>query len=138
MNRRIKSYFNIAKEISKLSNFNGPHIGAVVVEGKTVISTGFNSKKTRPLQERANKYRHFESYHGAVPMQHAEIAALSHLIGKEIDWSNVSIYVYRELLDGNRACCRPCAGCMKVIKDLGIKRIYYIDELGNFAVEKII
>lgn len=136
MNKRIKSYFNIAREISKLSDFNGPHIGAVVVEGKTIISTGYNSKKTRPLQERANHYRNFDHPERSVPMQHAEIGAISPLIGKEIDWSNVSIYVYREYKDGNRACCRPCAGCMKIIKDLGIKKIYYIDELGNFAIEK--
>ncbi len=136
MNKRIKGYFAIAKEISKMSDFNGPHIGAVVVEGKTVISTGFNSKKTRPLQKRANIYRHFDHPEHAVPMEHAEISALSPLIGKEIDWSRVNIYVYRELKDGMRACCRPCAGCMKIIKDLGIKRIYYIDELGNFTMEK--
>lgn len=138
MTNREKRMFRIAKEISKLSDFHGPHLGAVVVEGKTIISTGYNSIKTRPLQHRYNAYRNFDDYENSNPSQHAEVAALSHLIGKEIDWKNVSIFIYRELKNGKRACSRPCAACSKLIKDLGIKNIYFIDENGFYCKEKIL
>lgn len=138
MTNRELRMFNIAREVSKLSDFKGPHIGAVVVNGKAVISTGYNSNKTRPLQHRYNIYRNFQNFPGSTASQHAEIAAISPLIGKEIDWSKVSIFVYRELKNGNKACSRPCPSCMHLIKDLGIKNIYYIDEVGNYAWEKVI
>lgn len=138
MNNREKRMFNIAREVSKLSNFKGPHLGAVVVNGKTVISTGCNSNKTRPLQQQYNIYRHFEDYKGSIPSEHAEIAALSHLIGKEINWNNVSIFIYRELKNGKRGCSRPCKACMTLIKKLGIKNIYYIDLNGNYVKEKVL
>lgn len=43
----------------------------------------------------------------------------------DIDFSKVKLYVYRQDLKGNLAMCRPCCACMKAIKDLGIKNIYY-------------
>lgn len=137
MTNREKRMFNVAREISQLSTFHGPHIGAVVVEGKRIISTGFNSNKTRPLQHKYNQYRDFTDYESSFAAQHAETSALSHLIGKEIEWDKVSIFCYREFKNSEkRACCRPCAACMKLIKDLGIKNIYYIDENGNYIKER--
>lgn len=138
MTKREESLFNIAKEVSTFSDFVGPHIGAVVVCGKTILSTGYNSNKTRPLQHRYNIYRHFNDYQSSIALGHAEINALSRLIGKEIEWERVSIFVYRELKNGEKACSRPCSACMNLIKDLGIKNIYYTDEHGNYCKEKVL
>lgn len=138
MTKREKSFFNVAKEMSQFSNFDGPHIGAVVVSGKTILSTGYNSKKTRPLQHKYNIYRHFKDYKTSIALGHAEINALSRLIGKEIKWDRVSIFVYRELKDGSVVCARPCEACMKLIRDLGIKEIYYTNEFGDFCKEKVL
>lgn len=138
MTNREKRFFNIAREISYLSDFKGPHVGAVVVEKNRILSTGHNSAKTRPLQHRYNIYRKFEDYDNSCAKEHAEIAALSPLIGKEIDWKKVSIFIYRELKNGKAACSKPCAACSKLIKDLEIKNIYYIDEFGNYCKEKIL
>lgn len=138
MTKREESLFNIAKEVSTFSDFAGPHIGAVVVCGKTILSTGYNSNKTRPLQHKYNIYRHFQDYQTSIALGHAEINALSRLIGKEIDWERVSIFVYRELKSGEKACSRPCRACLKLIKDLGIKNIYYTDEYGNYCKEKVL
>ena len=66
------------------------------------------------------------------------MGALSHLIGKEIDWKKASIFTYRELKNGKPACSRPCIACMTFIKDLGINNIYYIYEFGNFIKEKVL
>lgn len=138
MNNRDKKFFRIARDVSLLSDFHNARVGAVVVNGKVVMSTGHNSNKTRTMQHYYNIYRNFTSYSSSIPKQHAEIAALSHLVGKDIDWSKISIYVYRELRNGTRACSRPCKACMALIKKLGIKNIYYIDENGNYVKEKIL
>ena len=44
---------------------------------------------------------------------------------KDIDFHNLKLFVYRELKDGSIAMARPCPSCMALIKDLGIKKIYY-------------
>ena len=137
MNNREKRMFNIAKEISYMSNYKRIRVGAVVCEGKTIISTGHNSTKTSPLQHQYNFYRHFNDYESSSPQIHAEINALSRLIGKKgISWDKVSIFVYRELKNGDPGCSRPCPACMALIKNLGIKNIYYIDENGDFVKQR--
>ena len=138
MTNREMRFFNVAREVSLLSNFKGPHIGAVVVEGNRILSTAYNSNKTHPLQHRYNIYRHFETYDHSQPKSHAEIAALSPLIGKEINWNRVSIFVYREDQHGNRLCCKPCEACSRLINDLGIKNIFYINKFGNYVKEKVL
>lgn len=141
MTNKEKSFFNAAKAISALSTFHGthgPHVGAIVVCGKTIISTGYNSSKTNPLQHKYNYYRHFSEYESSIASQHAEVSALAHLIGKEIDWPRTSLYVYREMHNGKPACSKPCAACSKLIHDLGIRQVYYINEFGQFVKEKIL
>ena len=137
MNKTDKRFFNIAREISRLSTFHRCHVGCVVVEGRQVISTGINSEKENPLQERYNNYRDFDAkkYPACV---HAEIDALSSIINKRnVDWSKVSIYTYREA-NHMRSCSRPCKACETLIKDLGIKDIYYTDWSGNYCKEKVL
>lgn len=138
MTKREKRIFNIAREISLLSDYQGARVGAVVCEGKRIISTACNSKKTRPLQQKYNIYRHFEDNRKAIPREHAEIAALSPLIGKELEWSKISIFIYRETRTGAHGCSRPCPACRKLIENLGIKHLYYIDENGKFIEERIL
>lgn len=136
MTHREERFFNIAKEMSALSNFDRARVGAVVVQGKRVLSASCNSMKTRPLQHYYNIYRNFENYKNSNSCEHAEISALSPLIGKEIEWDKVSIFTYRQLKTGEKACSRPCAACSKLLRDLGIKTVYYVDKNGDFIKEK--
>ena len=138
MTHKEQRFFNIAKEMSQLSNFSRARVGAVVTSGKRILSASCNSTKTRPLQFYYNKYRDFEDYKNSNSCEHAEISALSPLIGKEIEWDKVSIYTYRELKNGKRGCSKPCEACSKLIKELGIKTVYYIDEDGDFIKERFI
>ena len=138
MKHKEQRFFNIAKEMSQLSNFSRARVGAVVTSGKRILSASCNSTKTRPLQFYYNKYRNFEDYKNSNSCEHAEISALSPLIGKEIEWDKVSIYTYRELKNGKRGCSKPCEACSKLIKELGIKNVYYIDEDGDFIKERFI
>lgn len=129
------TFFNVAREISFLSDYRKARLGAVVVEGKHIVSTGHNSNKTNPTQARYNSYRRIGPEY--MPRVHAEVSALNSLIGKkEIDFSRLKVFVYRELKDGTRAMARPCPSCMALMKDLGIRKVFYSTPDG-FAEETI-
>ena len=120
-------YFNKAKEASKLSDFNKIHIGCIVAYKNNIIAKGYNTNKTNPLQKMYNHYRNLEWVNGVqpVPKLHAELMCILKIMHLDIDFSKVKLYVYRQDLKGNLAMCRPCKACMKAIKNLGIKNIYY-------------
>lgn len=137
MTNRQMRFFNMAREVSYLGNYTKARVGAIVTEGNRVISSGHNSSKTSPLQYKYNQYREYEDTNIHLAKVHAEVAALSPIISNpEIDWSKVSIYVYRETKQGVRSCARPCPACMKLINDLGIRNIYYTDWNGNYIREE--
>lgn len=136
MTNRQKRFFNVAREVSLLSDFHRQHVGAVVVEGNRVISSGHNSNKTSTIQQKYNQYRHFDDYKNYAPRVHAEIAALTPLLKQNVDWTRTSIYIYREWRDGTVSCARPCPACARLIKELGIKEIYFTDWDGSFVKEE--
>ena len=138
LTKKDRTYFNVAKEVSKLSDFPRIKIGACAVYKHKVISTGFNSQRTSPLQKKYNKYRFYEESSKSRHTCHAELSCLKPLIGrKDIDFKHVSIYVYREYQDGTLALSRPCSSCLKLITRLGIRDIYYTNNDG-FSHEKIL
>ncbi len=123
MTKKQKSFFEAAKVVSTMSDFDRVHIGCVVTEGNhRIISSGCNSTKTHPLQKQLNKERFdLDSNHSL----HAETAALLPLMKEDIDFSKVEIYTHRNYKDGHLAMARPCPSCTKLIKQLGIKKIWY-------------
>ncbi len=131
-------YFNKAKEVSKLSDFNKIHIGCIAVYKNIIIAKGYNTNKTNPLQKLYNHYRELEWVNGIQPKPklHAEMMCILKIMHLDIDFSKVKLYIYREDLNKNLAICRPCNACMKAIKDLGIKKIYYTTN-GGYKYEKI-
>lgn len=135
MSKRHKAYFDAACAMSQLSDFPRVKIGAIAVYKHRIISSGCNQTKTHPLQKRFNKHR-FSS--DTTHSQHAEINCLSQLIGrKDIDFKDVSLYIGRTLADGRLGDCRPCVGCMALIKELGIRHIYYTTE-ESYVYEELI
>lgn len=125
-----KGLFEIAKKISYLSTYSKKKvkIGCIVVTGHRVISSGYNSDKTNPVQRRYNKLRFSEDTPHKL---HAEISALIPLANNpDIDFSKVRIFTYREKADNSLGKSRPCKSCMALIKDLGIKDIYYTTDDG--------
>lgn len=139
MNER---YFKFAREAMLKSDYKGsgssPRLGAVAVYKKTILGEAFNTNKTSTLQNKYNVYR----YHNpALPAKsHCEVALIQSIrwkYGPDIDWSRVEIYIYRELRDGSIAMARPCKSCFHLLKDIGIKHIYYTTENG-YCHEKIV
>lgn len=122
----------MAKNASMNSNFRRQHLGAIAVYKNNVLAMGFNSCKTSPIQKKYNKERNYliELPHANTNTVHAEIACLTKIKYLDIDFSKVSLFVYREHKNGQKALAKPCPACTKFIKDMGIKDVYYTIEDG--------
>ena len=130
-----RTYFEAAKAVSELSDFKQQHIGCVAVCGHKIISSGYNSCKTNPMQKRLNIHR-FEADTPATI--HSELACLLPLIKrKDVNFSNVTLYIYREHKSGSLALAKPCASCAALIRSLGIRSIYYTGN-NSYINEEII
>lgn len=131
----VNKYFSLAKNASKFSDFPKYQIGAILVYKNKIISIGWNITKENPLQKKYNEYRGFDTdtYKNCL---HAEMMCIVKARKLDIDWSKVSIFVYREFKNGNLALAKPCLACMQAIKDCGIKNIYYTGN-GSFVHESL-
>ena len=137
-----KRYFKFAREAAKWADYQGtrsaPAIGAVAIYKGSLVAEAWNTNKTSPLQARYNVYRFKDS--NTLDKAHAEMVLIQKLrwkFGDSINWSKVHIYLYREYKDGKLAASRCCPSCMALLKELGVKKIYYTTEDG-YAEEKII
>ena len=130
-----KAYFKAAKAVSELSDFPRVRVGCVVVCGHKIISSGYNSIKTNPTQKKLNIYRFDVDTPATI---HAEVAALLPLLNrKDINFSDVSLYIYREYKNGNPALSKPCPSCLALIRQLGIRRLYYSGD-NSYVNEELI
>ena len=129
-------YFKFAREAAMTATYTGSHrfapmIGACAEYKGSIVATASNTNKTSPLQAKYNVYRYADA--NTPNKCHAEIVLIQRLrwkFGDSIDWSKVHIYLYREYKDGRLAPSRCCPACLALIKELGIKKIYYTTEYG--------
>lgn len=110
-------HFRIARLTSYLSE-GYPHpskkLGAVISKGNKILSIGCNSyTKTHTLQGK-----------GLKPYLHAEISALIRRRHYD-DLSSCSITVYRESKN-LPVMAKPCKQCMLLLREFGIKKVYYL------------
>jgi deoxycytidylate deaminase len=134
--RQQNKYFEMAKHMSQLSDFQQHKIGAIFVYKGKVIASEKNSLKTNPLQKEYNKLRHFEYdsiNNGAV---HAECACILKTKDMDIDWNKVSVFIFRQHKNGIRGLSAPCPACRQALIDKGIKKIYYTGE-NSYIFERI-
>lgn len=136
LSKSHKSYFSAAKAMSELSKVKQTKMGCAVIYKHKVISSGCNRYKTNPLQKKYNKYRFYEDE--GRHCVHAETDALIPLLDRrDINFSNVSIYIYREHKNGDLGLARPCPSCQKLIRSLGIRFVYYTGENSYIGEEFI-
>lgn len=130
-NKRTKRYFDMAKTASHRSDFNNYKLGAVVIYRGGLLAMGYNSTKTSPVQKKYNRMRGYDVEASDVQNSvHAEVSCLSKIKYLDIDFSKVTLYVYREHKNGTKAMARPCPACRKMIKDMGIKEVWFTTEDG--------
>lgn len=129
---RIHRYFEIAKNTAFCSDNLKTRVGCVIIYKKQIISTGWNlENKTHPLQKMMNKYRGYDiNLSNARHTQHAECHALVKIDDLDIDWSKVSIFNYRIKRDGSKGMSKPCKACEAMLRNKGIKEIYFTTETG--------
>ena len=121
-----------AGEISKLSDFENIHIGCVAVYNGRIISIGYNSNQTHPIQKKYNNFRDLSNpVTGYIAHKiHAETMCLINIKNNNIKMKKVKLYICRYKFDNNYGMARPCVGCMNLIKKLNIRNIYYTIDNG--------
>ena len=120
-----KKWFNVARAVSKTSEYPRIKIGCCIVKRNKILAVGVNLLKSHPMQKRFNKYRGIDTdrIHNNI---HAELDAILKVANKE-ELSGADIYLYREDVFGIIKISKPCPACKHILKLYGIKNIYYTD-----------
>ena len=108
--------------IAKSANASGYHFGAVVFDGRNVMSTGWCQEKTHPRQARYMRWAH--SYKRNNTWLHAEIHSL---ICARADVSGCDMIVARWSANRLRT-SHPCLACWQAIMAADIRRVWYWSE----------
>lgn len=137
--RRVKRYFDLAENASCCSDFHGTKkvkLGSVLIYKGKVMSVGWNTDKSSPIQKQFNALRDLDTTQCTVRHgTHSEMLCLIRAKDLEIDFSKASLFTYRKKRDGTAGNAKPCPACAEYIKQLGIKNIYYTTDEG-YAYEK--
>lgn len=90
--KKHRRFFEIAKQISKMSNFPKVKIGCILVLNKKhIIATGCNKTKTHPHQYKLNKQYKSNTYKSNNSFIHAEIDAIKSL-SESFMFKHISYY----------------------------------------------
>ena len=109
-----ETYFmNIAREVATRSTCDRKHVGAVIVRGKTILSTGYNGS-VRGMHHCDEIGHEMENGH-CVRTIHAEANAVVQSARNGVRIDEAEIYVTAS----------PCYDCFKMIANAGISSIYY-------------
>src|SRR3989338_1246213 len=106
-------FMNIAKEVSSRSTCDRKFVGAGIVGGKTILSTGINGSIRN--HEHCDEVGHMMENDHCVAAIHAEANAIIQAAKNRVGIEGSEIYVTAS----------PCWICFKMIANTGIKKIYY-------------
>lgn len=126
MNKRL---FEVAKAVSRTSQYPRVKIGCCIVKKGIILAVGTNLVKSHPLQKHYNRLRGLDTDHIHNNI-HAELDAIRKCKSKDL--AGADVYVYREDNEGNLRMCKPCPACMELIKNSGVKRVHYTDVDGYY------
>ena len=109
-----ETYFmNIAQEVATRSTCDRKHVGAVIVRGKTILSTGYNGS-VRGMHH-CDEIGHEMKNGHCVRTIHAEANAVVQSARNGVRIDEAEIYVTAS----------PCYDCFKMIANAGLSSIYY-------------
>lgn len=113
---------------ANLSSHNFRH-GACVMLGKRIISLGFNQSKTSPFYHKKYFGRNI------ITKLHSEVYTI---LRAKTDLKGASIFVARIVSSGTGvANSRPCATCWQVIRETGLKFVFYTTAEGTWVRERV-
>lgn len=110
--------FRIAAKQAKKSQHKQHKLGAVIVKGNRILSTGYNS--LRPSSLLGTETLHAEA---AAVLKLLKARRLSDLAGAEI-------YVSRFTRGGAVGLSRPCPACTALLTSVGIRMVHYTTDDG--------
>ena len=108
-----KYFMNIAQEVSSRSTCDRKHVGAVIVRGKTILSTGYNGS-IKGLDHCDDVGHEMHNDH-CIRTIHAEANAIVQAAKHGINIDQSEIYITAS----------PCFDCFKLIANVGIGKIYF-------------
>lgn len=117
--------FRVAGKEAIKSQHKQHKLGAVIVKGNRVLSTGHNSIRfSREIGK---------------PTLHAEEAAIVKLLTQRRlhDLFGADLYVTRFTKGGRVGLSLPCSRCMSLIRSVGINRVYYTTDQGTTETLKL-
>lgn len=135
-------FINIARVISQRSTCLRRQYGAVIVNDRVIISTGYNgacrgepncTDTGRCRREELNIPKG-ERYELCVAV-HAEQNAI--INGDPVKMRNGAIYVVGFNTDGSLASGEPCLLCRRMIKNARIERVVYLEKDGSVVSKKV-
>jgi len=103
----------LAKKEALKSTFGQHRLGAVIVKGGRILSTGFN-------QRRPSSFLRQETLH-------AEEAAILKLLkeNRMADLAGSTLYVTRFTRGGSVGMAKPCSRCFDLCCSVGVRQIHY-------------
>jgi deoxycytidylate deaminase len=123
-NRVVENLFVAARD---LENTNRAKIVAAIRVKNKIISMGYNDMKTHPFQQEYSKNEHAIYWHAETRAIHNALR-----VANENDLKRSTLFVVRSKKsvynDKHYDVCglaKPCEGCMKAIKQYGIKKVVY-------------
>lgn len=138
--KRIKKYFNKAKEMSH-NSIEHNKVGAILVYKNKIIGIGYNRNVSSPIQKKYNIYRTNETrVYNVETMNnyiHAEIDCVERTKRLcNIDLNKCSLFIYRETKSGSMGLSKPCSACSMYLKDNNISNIYYTNDFNGYTYER--
>ena len=118
-------FMNIASEVATRSTCNRKHVGAVIVRGKTILSTGYNGS-VRGMTHCDEIGHEMENGH-CVRTSHAEANAVVQAARNGVRIGESEIYVTAS----------PCYDCFKIIANAGITAIYFGEFYRDKKIDKL-
>ena len=117
--------FRIASKEALKSKHKQHRLGAVIVKGHRILSTGFN--EIRP------------SHVIGTETLHAEASAVLKLLKENRlhDLAGAEMYVTRFTEGGAVGLAMPCVHCMGLVSSVGIRRLHYTTDFGTTETIKL-
>ena len=106
-------FMTIASVVASRATCDRKHVGAVIVRGRTILSTGYNGSIAG--MPHCDDVGHMMDAGHCVATIHAEANALVQAARNGVSIEGASIYITAS----------PCWNCFKMIANGGIKEIFY-------------
>lgn len=106
-------FMGIAKQAATRATCDRKHVGAVIVQDRSIISTGYNGAIAG--MPHCTDVGHLMEHDHCVRTVHAEVNAIAQAAKRGMPTEGATIYVT----------ANPCWNCFKTIANAGIKTIVY-------------